>query len=246
MGKKQDLTSSEKDEMFVHLGKDYQHCNKPKTSSEIINNSTKVRTNGRRGIWKVTKRSKSVLVRKLKQNPLATSGKLFCEAGIQNCGPTLRCKILSTIGNIVQPVHQPPLSEVHTSKRVAWAKQYMKLDFRRVIFTDECRSTLDGPDGFCTGWLHTATEIPRRRRRQQGGRGVMFWAGIMYNKVVGQFRVPERVKIHSNSYQFFLRQNFELWFHGIPNAPSHAAKKSMSYLASIGIFGSRLMNWPPA
>ena len=30
------------------------------------------------------------------------------------------------------------------------------------------------------------------------------------------------------------------------NAPSHAAKNSMSFLASIGIFGSRLMNWPPA
>ena len=30
------------------------------------------------------------------------------------------------------------------------------------------------------------------------------------------------------------------------STPSHAAKKSMSFLASIGIFGSRLMNWPPA
>ena len=62
----------------------------------------------------------------------------------------------------------------------------------------------------------------------------------------------------SNSYQLFLRQTFEPWYHGLPpnekislvfmydNAPSHAAKKSMSYLASIGIFGSRLMNWPPA
>ena len=99
---------------------------------------------------------------KLKQNPLSTNGKLFCEAGIQNCGRTLRYKILSTIGKIVIPIRQPPLSEVHGSKRVAWAKQYMKLDFRRVIFSDECRVTLDGPDGFCRGWLHTATEIPRK------------------------------------------------------------------------------------
>ena len=29
------------------------------------------------------------------------------------------------------------------------------------------------------------------------------------------------------------------------DAPSHASKNSMSYLASFGIFGSRLMNWPP-
>ena len=62
----------------------------------------------------------------------------------------------------------------------------------------------------------------------------------------------------SNFYQLFLQQNFEPWYHGLPpnekkpmvfmhgNARSHAAKNSMSYLASIGIFGSRLMNWPPA
>ena len=134
----------------------------------------------------------------------------------------------------------------------------MKLYFRRVIFTDECRATLDGPDGFCRGWLHTTAEIPRRLCRQQGGGGVMFWAGIVYNKVVRPFRVPEGVKMDPNSYQLFLRQNLEPWYHGLPpnekkslvfmhdNAPSHAAKNSMSYLASIGIFGSRLMNWPPA
>ena len=60
------------------------------------------------------------------------------------------------------------------------------------------------------------------------------------------------------SYQLLVRQNFEPWYPGLPpnekkslvfmhdNAPSHAAKNSMSYLASIGIFGSRLMNGPPA
>ena len=86
----------------------------------------------------------------------------------------------------------------------------------------------------------------------------MFLAGIVYNKVVGPFRVTEGVKMHSDSYQLFLRQNVEQWYHGLPpkekkslvfmhdNAPSHAAKNSMLYLASIGIFGSRLINWPPA
>ena len=86
----------------------------------------------------------------------------------------------------------------------------------------------------------------------------MFWSGIVYNKRVEPFRVPEWVKMDSNSCQLFLGQNFEPWYHGLPpnekkslvfmhgNAPSHAAKNSMSYLASIGIFGSRIMKWPPA
>ena len=96
-------------------------------------------------------------------------------------------------------------------------KQYMKLDFRRVVFTDECRATLDGPDGFSRGWLHTATEIPRRIRRQQGGGGIMFWAGIMHIKVVGPFTVPEGVKTDSYSHQLFLQQNFESLYHGLPS-----------------------------
>ena len=82
---------------------------------------------------------------------------------------------------------------MHRSKRVAWAKQDVQLDsmfyVQRVLFTDECRATLDGPDGFCRGSLLTATEIPRRLRRQQGGGGVLFWGGIVYNKVVGPYRV---------------------------------------------------------
>ena len=139
MGKKQDLTASDKDEIVRLLGKGISTLQIAKdvkqdhrTIKSFANNSTKVGTNGRRGIYKVTKRSKSLLAHKFKQNPLSTCGKLFCEAGIQNCGRTLRCKILSIIGKIVQPNGQPRLSEVHRSKCVAWAKPYMKLDFRQV------------------------------------------------------------------------------------------------------------------
>ena len=173
MGKKQDLTYSEKDENVRLLGKGISTLQIAKdvkrhhrTIKSFANNFTTVRINGKGEFAKLKKRvAKSLLARKLKQIPLSTSGKLFCEAGIQNCGRTLRCKILSTIGKKVQPIRQPPLSEVPWSKHVAWAKQYMKLDFRRVIFTDECRAALHGPDGFRRGWLHTATEIPRRLRR---------------------------------------------------------------------------------
>ena len=176
MGKKQDLTSSEKDEIVRLLGKGKPTLQIAKdvkrdhrTIKSFANNSTKVVTNGRGGLCKVTKRSKSLLARKLKQNPLSTSGKLFCEAGIQNCGRTLRCKILSTIGKIVKPITQPL-----RSKRVVWAKQYIKLGFRQVISPDEFRATLNGPDDFCRGWMHTTTEIPRRLRRHQGGGEVRY------------------------------------------------------------------------
>ena len=65
---------------------------------------------------------------------------------------------------------------------------YMKTNFQTVLFTDKCR--------------------PTRLRRQQGGGGVMFWAGILGKDLVGPFRVPEGVKMTSAKYVEFLTDHF--------------------------------------
>ena len=97
MDKTEDLTSFGKDEIVRLLGKRISTLQTAKdvkrdhrTIKSLANNSTKVCINRRRGICKVTKSSESLLARKLKRIPLSTSGKLFCEAGIQNCCRTAR------------------------------------------------------------------------------------------------------------------------------------------------------------
>ena len=66
----------------------------------------------------------------------------------------------------------------------------MKQDFDKVMFTDECRATLDGPDGFSRDWVLNKLDIPVRLRRQQG-EGVMFWAAILGSNLIGPFKVPD-------------------------------------------------------
>ena len=88
-----------------------------------------------------------------------------------------------------------------------------------------------------SGWLLNGTKPQSKIRQQQGGGGVMIWAGIINNQIVGPFRVPDGVKMCAKSYvdlQKNLRSGLR-WYKKQPlalkrkmifmhdNAPSHAA-----------------------
>lgn len=68
---------------------------------------------------------------------------------------TTRCRILKTVVKHLKLITTPPLEEVHKQSRLQLAKDYMKIDFSTVFFTDECRATFDGPDRWCKGWVAT-------------------------------------------------------------------------------------------
>ena len=121
-----------------------------------------------------------------------------------------------------------------------------------MLFTDESRATLDGPDGWSKGWVFHGDQCPTRMRRQQRGGGVMIWAGIVGDERFGPVRVPEGVKLTSR-----LKSVLEPWLEEIPlslkrdliymhdNAPSHAAKATTQYLECLGFKNQTLMIWPP-
>ena len=47
----------------------------------------------------------------------------------------------------------PPLNKIHKLKHQDWAKKHLKTDFSWVLWTDEMRVTLHGPDGWARGWI---------------------------------------------------------------------------------------------
>ena len=78
-------------------------------------------------------------------------------------------------------VRQPDYSRVSSDKLKSvcpfvpeLGSEYVKLEFKVVLFTDECRATLDGPDGRSKDWVANGSSRPIRVRRQQGGGGIMF------------------------------------------------------------------------
>ena len=77
---------------------------------------------------------------------------------------------------MTKPVIGPPLTARRKTKQLEWARQYFKTDFQTVLFTDECRATLDGPDGRSREWLVRGSPQPCRLRRQQGVGGGARWS----------------------------------------------------------------------
>ena len=105
--------------------------------------------------------------------------------------------VLPRLARHVKPDIRPPLKVIHKEKRLIWASEYMKSDFKVVLFTDDYTTTLDGTDAWSKGSVANGRNSPIRVGRQQGGGGIMFWAGIIGNELSGPWKVPVGVKITS-------------------------------------------------
>ena len=142
----------------------------------------------------------------------------------------------------------------HKKKRMERAKNHMKFNFQTVLFTDECRATLDGSDGWRRGWYCKEGPRPHRIRHQQGGGGVMLWAAIG-NELVGPFRVADGVKMTAKLYIDFIKEHLVPWHKKNlsfqkkmvfvhDNAPFHAARLTTKYLQSVFARHGKIMQWP--
>ncbi|GBO10418.1 hypothetical protein AVEN_91413-1 [Araneus ventricosus] len=80
-----------------------------------------------------------------------------------------------------------PLSKLHISKRLQCARYHMSYGHKwmAVLFSDEKKWKLDGPDGNIKYW-HDLRKEPRSFfSRQSGGGSVMVWTSFIFNGQVG-------------------------------------------------------------
>ena len=153
MGRKKDITSKEKQdivkllsdgnttlEIAKKLNRDHR------TIKKEIENIDKIRTRKKTGFKNVTKKDLSKMRSVISKKSGLTSKKIFEEVGVSNVNREKRCRILRTLTKDMKVNKLPHLSKHHKEKRVIWAKKYMKTDFSTVMFSDECRATVDGPE----------------------------------------------------------------------------------------------------
>lgn len=266
MGKRKDLSQVEKDRIvqFLQEKKTTLEISKMlqrdhRTVKKAVLGLTKQRVRTKRTCFKnISERKMRQLKMILQKYPLLSSSQVFQKAGLQDVKKNTRCRILQKLGRVRKAASTPPLNSTHKSKRLAWAKEHMKTDFSKVVFTDEARVTLDGPDGWSKGWMLNERAVPGRLRRQQGGGGIMIWAAIVGNELIGPFKVDDGVKLNSENYCKLLQSVFFPWYNRKSrvfkknvvfmhdNAPSHASKATTAFLAKKGLSGKTLMTWPPS
>ncbi|KAA8499347.1 Transposable element Tc3 transposase [Porphyridium purpureum] len=143
-----------------------------------------------------------------------------------------------------------PLSRENRLRRVAFAMQNLNKieEHRKVIFTDEKKFNLDGPDGYSGQWVRTG-ELPDRVRRHTSGGSVMFWMAISSAGKMALLKTPARIT--SENYVAMLESSRvatifgethpEGWTFMQDNAPAHAARNTKSFFAREGW---HVMDWP--
>ncbi|GBN51643.1 hypothetical protein AVEN_130671-1 [Araneus ventricosus] len=68
------------------------------------------------------------------------------------------------------------------TKNVVGSKSYAKPKWQSVLFSDEKKWNLDGPDGWASYWHDLCKEpLCLFLNRRQGGGSVMVWAAFCYN-----------------------------------------------------------------
>lgn len=165
-------------------------------------------------------------------------------------------KILRTSKNIVWKKMQskPKLTPQHKTNRLLFAQKYMgwKDEWKNVIFSDEKKFNLDGPDCYSCYWHHKGSEEVPRSKRNFGGGSVMVWGAFHYDGKLPLCFITTRM--NSNLYNEMLEDvlvNFyeeqkdvngrEDFIFQQDNASIHVSKQSTEWFRQKNI---PLLDWP--
>lgn len=143
-------------------------------------------------------------------------------------------------------LRRPAWKPYHLTNRLTFARAHMhwNMEWRTVIFSDEKKWNLDGPDGFKCYWHSLGGEFKHYSKRVGGGKSIMLWCGFGFG---GKFDMKlVRGRINALGYQQMLQEvdlvnNGEL-FAGEnfvfqqDNAPPHAVRNVIIFCLLILIF----------
>lgn len=225
----------------------------PNTVRNVVLNISQSHNKKRGRKRKLTIRQEGILRRRcenmITSGEQVTAPRLASECGIDHVHTRTINNYLRRIEYIFEKAKKKiVLSSKHKAVRVKMAKEWISnfFDWSKVIFTDEKRFNLDGPDSWCS-WQREGKPI-LRNRRQQGGGNVQVWGMVLPDNTLHLYQLSNRSK--SADYTYFLESMplpviFEhLGMNFIfmqDNASIHVSKESKKWFSDWDI---PLMDWP--
>lgn len=170
-----------------------------------------------------------------------------------NCSAKTVLRVLQNDPNMVFWKHRskPPLTPVHQARRLEFAWQQVSRGGSKwadIIFSDEKKWNLDGPDG-CHFYWHDLRRTPEVfSRRQHGGGSVMVWGAFCSRGQIALTFVEGRQD--AAAYQDLLGEhllpNVPLvvdgeWTFQQDNAPSHSAGSTTDWFEANEV---SVLRWP--
>lgn len=146
-----------------------------------------------------------------------------------------------------KPRRSPNLTKQHIAGRLHWAHENSGLDefwWANVMFSDEKKWNLDGPDGY-RRWVDTRKKQVNPVRRHSGGGKVMVWGGFCGGKkttldfLTGRITSKTYVVTLQNHLQPVFDSATQIFQHD--NASPHSARNTSRWLAAHNI---TTMWWP--
>ncbi|PIC43982.1 hypothetical protein B9Z55_004510 [Caenorhabditis nigoni] len=157
--------------------------------------------------------------------------------------------IIRKSGTIVRQkmVKAPKMTDVHKEKRLEFVKKNLATKWSTILFSDEKKWNLDGPDGNRSYWRDLRKDPQIFSRRNFGGGSLMTWAGFCDGKKMKLQFISTRET--SLAYQETLQKAIVPFFRNRKrthlfqqdNAAIHKSRSTMAWLAAKGI---KDLSWP--
>lgn len=225
-------------------------------SREPINNFLKnpeayntVHAGGRPKV--LSPRDERQILRVLKKNRRTSVGQLKAKSNVAASDSTIKRFLSKNNIRRKKMKGQPRLSKDHKERRLQFAKEHQTWDeeWTTVIFSDEKKWNLDGPDGFKYYWASKIMSEMNFSRRQNAGGGIMVWGAISAKGKLpliimdGKFNASRYIKMLDEACLFEegTRLCGENFVFQQDNAPIHTAKATMDYFHAMGI---AVLPWP--
>jgi transposase len=221
----------------------------------VVHNYLKLRNNyglkGKRGRKKILSQTVRRAIIRAASGKIITAKKIKDDLGLVVSVRTIRKELSSCPTLIRKKLKQKPkLTQKHKDARVEMCTKWLRerLDWDTVVFSDEKKFNLDGPDSFEYYWHNLNGEEKYLSKRKFGGGSLMVWGAIGSNGKSDLIVINGRMC--SGDYCEMLKNHLlpsekkvggKNWIFQQDNAAIHTSKESMEWFKTKKI---NVLNWP--